>query len=136
MSIKYWNFALSNISSKCQIGDGSIIHPFVSIYDNVVIGERCQIEEKATLFEGVILEDDVFIGPHVVFTNDPTMALERKKWAPTPTLVKKGVKIGANVTIRAGIVIGEKAIIGCGSVVLNNVPAGETWAGNPAKKIK
>ena len=134
--IKYWRFDLSNISKKARIGEGTVIHAGVHIHDQAVIGKNCQIEAQAFIPNGVILEDEVFIGPHVCFTNDPTLTSDRKIWKPTETLVKRGAKIGANATIRAGIVIGENAIIGCGSVVLHDVPPGEVWAGNPAKKIR
>ena len=133
--IKYWHPQLSNISKKAKIGDGTVIHAGVHIHDEVKIGKNCQIEAQVFIPNGVTIEDNCFIGPQVCFTNDPTMTLKRKNWTPTPTLVKKGVKIGAGAIIRAGVTIGENSLIGCGSVVLKDVPAGETWVGSPAKKL-
>lgn len=132
---KFWKKELSNISEKASIGEDTVIHAGVHIHDEVKIGERCQIEALVFIPNGVIIEDDVFVGPCVTFTNDPTLRVDRKVWMPTPTLIQRGAKIGANATIRAGIVIGENAIIGMGSVVLRSVPNGETWAGNPARSI-
>ena len=134
--IKYWKPELSNISPLAKIGDDTVIHAGVHIHDQVTIGKNCQIEAQVFIPNGVTIEDNVFIGPHTCFTNDPKLNAKRESWEPTPTIVKKGAKIGANATIRAGITIGERAIIGCGSVVLKNVPEGETWAGNPARKIR
>lgn len=124
---------LTNIG-KCQIGDGSVIHP-CQIYDGVVIGRNCHIQAGALLFDGVTLEDEVFIGPNAVVTNDPDLSVSRDEWVPKKTLIKKGAKIGAGALIRAGVTIGENAIIGMGSVVLKDIPPGETWVGNPAHKI-
>lgn len=134
--VKYWRFDLSNIAKEAQIGERTVIHAGVHIHDQVIIGKNCQIEAQAFLPNGVTLEDNVFIGPHVCFTNDPKLDAKREKWEPTPTIVRKGARIGANATIRAGIEIGENSIIGCGSVVLHDIPEGEVWAGNPAKKIR
>jgi len=124
---------LTNIG-KCVIGPGTVIHP-CHIYNGVIIGANCQIEAGAMLFDGVILEDNVFIGPGVIFTNDPKLDTDRNEWKPTLTLVKKGAKIGAGAMIRAGVTIGERAIIGMGSVLLSDVPDEEVWVGNPAKKM-
>ena len=132
---KLWHPHLSNISPKAHIGEGTVIHAGVHIHE-VIIGKNCQIEAQVFIPNGVTIEDEVFIGPHTCFTNDPTLNAKRESWEPTPTIVKKGAKIGANATIRAGVTIGENSIIGCGSVVLKNVPEGETWAGNPARKIR
>ena len=134
--VKFWHKRLSNISDFAEIGEDSTIHCAVHIHDTVKIGERCQIEAGAFLPNGVVLEDDVFIGPFVVFTNDPKLNSSRDKWEPTSTLVKNGARIGANSTIRAGVTIEENAIVGCGSVVLKDIPANEVWGGNPARFIR
>jgi acetyltransferase-like isoleucine patch superfamily enzyme len=129
---------LSNISPQATIPDSCTIHAGVHIHDKVVMGERCSIQAGAMLFNGVTLEDDVFIGPAVIFTNDRKIAIDvggRDKFYPVPTLVKKGARIGANATILCGITIGEGAKIGAGSVVTKDVPAGETWVGNPARPM-
>ena len=134
--VLYWRKELSNISHKATIGEGTVIHAGVHIHDRVIIGKNCRIEAQAFLPEGVTLEDNVFIGPGVVFTNDPTMTTPREDWSPTATLVRSGARLGANATIRAGVTIGEKAVVGCGSVVVCNIPASETWVGNPARKLR
>jgi UDP-2-acetamido-3-amino-2,3-dideoxy-glucuronate N-acetyltransferase len=136
--VTYWHKELSNISKSpfTAIGEGSVIHAGVHIHDYVIIGKRCKIEAQAFLPNGVVLKDDVFVGPLVCFTNDPTFKNMDGEFVPCGTTVKRGAKIGANATIRAGVTIGEDAIIGCGSVILHDVPAGEVWAGNPAKFIK
>lgn len=117
-----------------EIGKGSKIHAQVWIGKNVKIGKNVRIQAFVFIPDGVELEDNVFVGPGVIFTNDADLRCEgREFWKKT--LVKRGVKIGAGAMIRAGVVIGENAIIGMGSVILNDVPAGKTYAGNPAKEI-
>jgi acetyltransferase-like isoleucine patch superfamily enzyme len=130
--VKFWYPQYSNISLDAQIGKGTTIHSHVWIADNVIVGENCRIEAFAFLPGGVILEDNVFIGPHVCFTNDRKPPSD--KW--DTITVQNGAKIGANASILAGVTIGEDALVGMGSVVLKDVPAGEVWAGNPAKFIK
>ena len=100
---------------------------------DVVIGERVKIQAFAFIPDGVTIEDDVFIGPHVCFTNDVYPPSGKENWKKT--LVKKGAKIGANASILAGVTIGENAMVGMGAVVIKDVPDGETHVGNPAKKI-
>jgi len=118
----------AKIGRDCMIGQGCFVGK------NVVIGDGCRIQNGAYIFEGVTLEDRVFVGPGVVFTND------RHPRAGVPceweeTVVRRGASIGANATIRCGVTIGEGATIGAGAVVTKDVPAGETWAGNPAREL-
>lgn len=117
--------------------DGScIVHSHVVIHDKVKIGKNCKIQSFAFIPNGVEIEDDVFIGPHVCFTNDPKMDIvPQGEFTPVRTIVKRGARIGANASIRAGVTIGESATIGMGSVVLKDVPSLETWVGNPARKL-
>lgn len=129
--VKIWHPTKSIILTK-KIGKGSRIHAPVWIGKDVSIGKNVKIQALAFLPEGVRLEDNVFIGPGVVFTNDKHPPSD--SWSET--LVKEGVSIGANCTILPGIIIGRNAIIGAGSVVTKNIPAGETWFGNPASKKK
>ncbi len=119
---------------KCIIGSGSVIHGLTFIGNNVRIGTNCKIQAFAFIPEGVTIEDNVFIGPHVCFTNDKHPPSGGKGWSPI--IVRKGAVIGANATILAGVVIGEDAVIGAGAVVTKNVPARQTWIGNPAHKMK
>jgi acetyltransferase-like isoleucine patch superfamily enzyme len=117
----------------CKIGKNCTIHAPVWIGNYVKIGDGCKIEAFAFIPEGVILEDDVFIGPSVVFTNDKYPPSNKKNWLKTK--VRKGAWIGANSTILCGITIGIGAGIGAGSVVTKSVPAYQIWVGNPAHKI-
>lgn len=112
-----------------QCGDDCTIHAPVWIGHNVVIGNRCKIQAFSFIPEGVTLADDVFIGPHTVFTNDkypPSSELTR-------TVVGRGVSIGANCTIVCGVEIGDGAMVGAGSVVTKDVKPGVLVKGNPAK---
>ena len=119
----------------CKIGENCVIGSYVEIGKGVVIGNNCKIEAGAFLCTGVVLEDNVFIAPHVCFTNDkhPKAVGE---WKIMRTLVRKGASIGANSTIICGVIIGENAMVGAGSVVTKDIPDNEIWAGNPARRIK
>lgn len=110
-----------------------VIHPLVLIYPGAKIGKGCKIQAGALIFDGVELEDHVFIGPGVTFTNVVYPSATKKAEGFDKTLVKKGAMIGANATILCGIVIGENAMIGCGAVVIRDVPDGDTAVGNPAR---
>ena len=129
-----YNSHLSNIHETARFGNECKIHSPVWVGADVRVGDRCKIQAFTFIPEGVTIEDDVFIGPHCVFTNDPDLAVKgRSGWKPT--LVKKGAKIGANASILAGVIIGEGAVVGLGAVVLKDVPAGATVVGNPARII-
>ncbi len=127
----------------CTIGDASMIGPFVEIQSGVVIGKRCKIQSHSFLCSGVTLEDGVFVGHGVMFTNDKSPRSLRDDgtvqtaddWECLPTLVRKNASIGSNATILPGITIGEGAMVGAGSVVTKDVPAGATVVGNPAKPM-
>ena len=122
---------LANIWGNYEIGAFTKISAFCDI--SAKIGSNCNIQCHVSIPPGVTLEDNVFVGPGTVFTNDRYFNMERKF---EETLVEDGVRIGANCTILSGIRIGKNAIIGAGSVVTKSVPDGETWIGNPANKIK
>ena len=122
MQVKFWKPELSNISEKAIIGDDTTIHSQVWIGDGVKIGERCKIQAFVFIPTGVEIGNDVFIGPHTCFTNDKKPPSYGKNWAKT--IVKDRVSIGANCTILPGIIIGEDARIGAGSVLTKDVPAG------------
>ena len=127
----------------CEIGDETKIGAFVEIRKGVVIGKRCKIQAFAFIPEGVTVEDGVFIGPHVCFTNDlfPRAVNDdgslqsAADWVTTPTLVKAGASIGANATILCGITIGRSALVGAGAVVTKDVPDFAIVGGNPAKVL-
>jgi len=135
-------FAFTNLYG-CEIGDDSKIGTFVEIQKGAKIGSRCKISSHTFICEGVTLEDEVFVGHHVVFTNDryPRAAAggqlqTEADWECIPTVVKRGASIGSGAVLLCGITIGEHALIGAGSVVTRDVPAGATVAGNPARLVK
>lgn len=128
----------------CEIGDESIIGTFVEIQKGVRIGRRCKISSHTFICEGVTVEDSVFVGHNVTFindryprsTNDDGTLQNSQDWECIPTRVCAGASIGSSATILCGLTIGEKAIIGAGSVVTRDVPAGMIVAGNPAKPLR
>lgn len=127
----------------CQIGDDVKIGTFVEIQKGVKIGDRCKISSHTFICEGVALEDEVFIGHNVTFTNDryPRATAHGKlqteaDWECSPTLVKRGASIGSSAVLLCGITVGENAIVGAGSVVTRDVPPNVIVAGNPARIVK
>jgi len=120
----------------CEIGEDTMIGAFVEIQKGARIGKNCKIESHSFICDGVTLENNVFIGHNVNFINDKHPDVWGDAWELIPTKVREGANIGTGSTIMCGIIIGEKALIGAGSVVTKDVPPGETWVGNPARKIK
>jgi acetyltransferase-like isoleucine patch superfamily enzyme len=120
----------------CKIGSDCKIAAFVEIQKDVKIGNKCAIEAFSFIPTGVTIEDEVFIGPHVCFTNDKKPRAVNPGWKVIPTVVRKGASIGAGSVILCGITIGEKAVVAAGSVVTDDVPANTMVMGNPAKHIK
>jgi acetyltransferase-like isoleucine patch superfamily enzyme len=128
----------------CKIGDDVKIGTFVEVQKGVTIGNRCKISSHTFICEGVTLEDEVFIGHSVTFTNDlfpratngDGRLQSEADWACIPTVVKRGASIGSGATLLCGITIGENALVGAGSVVTRDVPAHAVIAGNPARIIK
>lgn len=129
-----WQFCV--VFPEAKIGTGCNICANVLIENEVVIGNNVTVKSGVQLWDGVTLEDNVFVGPNVTFTNDLFPRSKNPDWKLSKTVVKKGASIGANATILCGITIGENAMIGAGSVVTKDVPAGEVWVGNPAKFFK
>lgn len=115
------------------IGNNCFIGPFTEIQCGVIIGSRCRVQSHSFICEGVIIEDDVFIGHGVMFSNDKFPKANNPNWICQETVVKKNASIGNGCTILPGVEIGENALIGAGSVVTKNVPSGQVWFGNPAK---
>ncbi len=132
--VKIWHF--SHIMANCTIGKGCNIGQNVVVSSNVVLGSNVKVQNNVSIYEGVTCEDDVFLGPSMVFTNviNPRSAIIRKHEYKL-TVVKKGASIGANATIVCGYNIGEYAFIGAGCVVTKNVPAYALMVGNPAKQL-
>jgi len=128
---RFWYPQHSNIG-LAEIGKNCTIHSHVWIADRVSIGDRCKIQAFCFIPQGVRIGNNVFLGPRVTFTND--------KYPPSnewlTTVVLDNVSIGAGAVILPGVTIGEGAVIGAGAVVTKNVPAGETWVGNPAKPLR
>lgn len=125
----------------CEIGDDTKIGAFVEVQKGVRIGARVKISSHSFICEGVTIEDEVFIGHGVMFINDRYPRATREDGAPqteadwkvVPTIVKRGASVGSNATILCGVTIGERAIVGAGSVVTKDVPAGAIVAGVPAR---
>jgi acetyltransferase-like isoleucine patch superfamily enzyme len=125
----------------CEIGDETKIGAFVEIQKNATVGKRCKISSHTFVCEGVSIEDNVFVGHGVTFINDvyPRATTEdgelqtQADWKVAATVVKKGASIGSGATILCNVTIGERAIVGAGSVVTRDVPPGAIVAGNPAR---
>jgi UDP-2-acetamido-3-amino-2,3-dideoxy-glucuronate N-acetyltransferase len=132
--VKIWHF--SHIMAGCRIGDGCNIGQNVVVSPKVILGKNVRVQNNVSIYEGVICEDDVFLGPSMVFTNviNPRSAVSRKN-EYKQTIVRKGASIGANATIVCGNEIGEYAFIGAGAVITKPVPAYALLVGNPAKQI-
>ena len=132
--VKIWHF--SHIMPDCRIGSRCNIGQNVVISSNVILGSNVKVQNNVSIYTGVICEDDVFLGPSMVFTNviNPRSAVNRKA-EYAKTLVKKGASIGANATIVCGNDIGSYAFIGAGAVVTKTIPDYALVVGNPAKQV-
>ncbi len=153
-TLNYYAHPTAVIDEGCQIGPGTKIWHFSHIMSNCVLGEKCnlgqnvvvspgvtlgnnvKVQNNVSIYTGVICDDDVFLGPSMVFTNviNPRSAVVRRDQY-LETKVGKGASIGANATIVCGHDIGEYAFIGAGAVITKNVKPFELWVGNPAKRI-
>ena len=128
----------------CEIGDLTKIGPFVEVQKGARIGSRCKVSSHSFICEGVTLEDEVFVGHNVTFTNDffpkaanpDGMLKADDDWTCIPTLIKRGAAIGSGSTLLCGITVGEDALVGAGSVVTSDVPPNAVVAGNPARILK
>jgi len=136
-------FAFTNLYG-CEIGDDVKVGAFVEIQKGAKVGNRCKISSHSFICEGVTLEDEVFVGHGVTFINDrfpratngDGSLQTEADWTCTPTIVKKGASLGSGVTVLCGVVIGERATVGAGSVVTKDVPDGAVVAGNPARVLR
>lgn len=133
-NVKIWHFC--HILPGCTIGEGCNIGQNCVVFPKVVLGKNVKVQNNVSIYEGVVCEDDVFLGPSMVFTNvyNPRSAVARKNEYRT-TLVRKGATIGANATIVCGVELGEYCFIGAGAVVNKSVPAYALVVGNPARHI-
>ena len=136
-------YAFTNLYG-CRVGDETKIGTFVEVQKGADIGARCKISSHSFICEGVTIEDEVFIGHNVTFINDklPSATGDDGKlrtdddWTCIPTTVKRGASVGSGSTILCGVTIGERAVVGAGSVVTRDVPSGTVVAGNPARALK
>ena len=136
-------FGFTNLYG-CEIGDDVKIGTFVEIQKGAKIGNRCKISSHTFICEGVTLEDEVFIGHNVTFTNDlyprATNAAGSLQtdadWSCVQTRIRRGASIGSGATLLCGITVGERAVVGAGSVVTKDVPADAVVVGNPARILK
>lgn len=128
----------------CVIGDGSRVGAFVEIQKNASVGKRCKISSHSFICEGVVIEDEVFVGHGVMFVNDRTPRATNpdgspqgdEDWTVEPTRVCRRASIGSNATILSGLTVGEGALVGAGAVVTRDVPAYAVVAGSPARVIR
>lgn len=128
-----WQFCV--VLPQARIGHNCNICSHCFIENDVMIGDNVTIKCGVQLWDGITLEDDVFVGANVTFTNDK-YPRSKQPFELLPIVVKKGATIGAGSTLLAGVTIGEGAMIGAGSVVTKSVPVGELWMGNPAKFVR
>lgn len=130
---KVWHF--SHLMRGCHLGENCNIGQNVVIAEGVTLGRGCKVQNNVSIYQGVTCEDEVFLGPSMVFTNvfNPRAAVSRKS-EYRPTLLKKGTTIGANATIVCGHTLGEYCMIGAGAVVTKDVPAYALMTGVPARR--
>jgi UDP-2-acetamido-3-amino-2,3-dideoxy-glucuronate N-acetyltransferase len=120
----------ATVGKHCNICDGCFVESGVTIGDNVTI------KNNVSVYVGITLEDDVFVGPNATFINDRAPRSNHQgRWKMEPTTVRKGASLGANCTVMCGLIIGEYAVVGAGSVVTADVPAHAIMVGNPARHI-
>ena len=133
-STNIWQFCV--VLPGAKIGENCNICSHCFIENEARIGNNVTIKNGVQVWDGITIEDDVQIGANVSFTNDKYPRAKNPDWVLEKTLIKKGASIGAGSTILCGVTIGENAMIGIGSVVTHDVPAGEVWVGNPARFLK
>lgn len=129
---RVWQFCV--VFEGARIGCDCNVNAQCLIENDVIVGNRVTVKPGVQLWDGLRVEDDVFIGPNVTFTNDKYPRSRRPPPEFAQTWLRQGASIGANATVLCGVEIGAGAMIGAGSVVTRNVPAGELWLGNPARK--
>lgn len=131
---RIWQFVV--ILAGAKIGSDCNFNAHTLVENNVVVGNRVTVKSGVFLWDGLRVEDDVFIGPNATFTNDKFPRSKQYPDAFQPTVLGEGCSIGANATILGGVTIGAGALIGAGSVVTRDVPPGELWVGNPARFVR
>lgn len=128
-----WHFV--HVRSGARVGERCVLGKSVFVDAGAVVGSGCRIQNFVSIYSGVTLEDDVFVGPSAVFTNDRYPRASGDRWQLLPTLVRRGASIGANATLLCGITVGEWAVVGAGAVVTRDVEPHRLVVGNPAKAV-
>lgn len=128
---RIWQFCV--VLPGARLGRDCNVNAQCLIENDVILGDRVTVKSGVQLWDGLRVEDDVFIGPNVTFTNDKYPRSRKPPPAFAATVLRRGASIGANATILCGVQIGANAMVGAGSVVTRDVPAGELWLGNPAR---
>lgn len=131
---KIWQFSI--VLKGAIIGKNCNLNSHTLVEGDVILGDNVTVKCGVYLWNGMRVEDNVFIGPNVTFVNDKFPKSKQYPEVFLSTRIKKGASIGANSTILGGVTIGENALIGAGSVVTKDVPAGELWVGNPARFVR
>lgn len=130
---RVWHHA--HVRSGARIGERCVLGKSVFVDSSAVVGSGCKVQNFVSIYSGVTLEDEVFVGPSAVFTNDRYPRASGEGWELMPTLVRRGASIGANATVLPGLTIGEWAVVGAGAVVTRDVEPHRLVAGNPAKAV-
>ncbi len=133
-STNIWQYSV--VLPHAKIGENCNICSHCFIENDVVVGDNCTIKCGVQLWDGITLEDNVFVAANVTFINDRYPRSKNPDWHLEKTIIKKGASLGGGSVIICGITIGENAMIGAGSVVTKDVPAGELWVGNPARFVR
>lgn len=131
--VRIWHFV--HVRSGATIGADTQLGKSVYVDKDARIGARCRVQNFVSVYAGVTLEDDVFVGPSAVFTNDPLPRAHNDDWAMVPTTVRRGASIGANATIVCGVEIGAWAMVAAGAVVTRDVESHQLVGGTPARPM-
>jgi len=125
----------SHVRAGATVGEDTLLGKNVYVDEGAVIGDRVTIQNNVSIYVGVTLEDDVFVGPSAVFTNDMYPRSRNREWVMVPTLVRTGASVCANATVVCGVEIGEWSVVAAGAVVTKDVLPFEIVAGNPARRM-
>lgn len=124
-----------HVRSGAVVGSASNLGKNVYVDDGAIIGSHCKIQNNVSIYRGVTLEDEVFVGPSAVFTNDLTPRATKHDWTLVSTLIRAGATIGANATLLGGVTVGRYGFVAAGAVVTGDVSANELVGGNPARRL-